>query len=111
MDVYLSGASTLTDKGYNLVGTSDTMFDPTKTKGDILNNNPGLANSLADNGALSGYPQTLALSTTSPGYQAGYQDLAGMAGPSGTDARGLIRTWAPGDNLFVSIGAMDPNAQ
>ncbi len=89
---------TFTDKGYNLVGTSDTMFSTTNH--DILDNTTGLASSLAANGAKSGYPETLALSTTSPGYETGYQTLAGQI-----DERGLTR-----QANKVSIGAEDPDA-
>ena len=95
-----SGA--LIDNGYNLVGTSDTQF----TLGtDILNNNPGLASSLAQNGAPAGVPPTLALSTSSPGYETGDQSLAGQSGALGQDERGFTR-----QSDEVSIGAEDPNA-
>ena len=63
------------DAGYNLVGTTNTQWFNQNNK-DILNDNPGLANALAANGAQPGYPQTLALATTSPGYETGDQSLA-----------------------------------
>ena len=93
------GVSTFTEK-FNLVGTSDTMFTG---MGDIQDNTTGLATSLASNGAKSGYPETLALSTNkanSPGYETGYQSLAGQI-----DERGLTR-----QANKVSIGAEDPDA-
>jgi len=88
------------DQGYNLVGTtnSNQLFN---NNNDIFNDNPGLANALANNNALPGYPQTLALSTTSPGYEEGDQELAGQL-----DERGLTR-----QTDSVSIGAEDPDAQ
>jgi predicted outer membrane repeat protein len=104
LDVATSaGHRELTDNGYNLVGTTDTQFSVQKK--DILDNNPGLANALAPNGAKPGYPQTLALANTSPGYEQGDQRLAGQPNPDGIDARGLTRQ--PGK---VSIGAEDPDA-
>jgi hypothetical protein len=75
---------------------------------DQFNNNTGLANALAANGAVAGYPMTLALSKNSIAYQIGDQSLAGKAGPLGTDGRGLARV--SGGGLKVSIGAEDPDA-
>lgn len=98
VDVTLTNAQALIDKGYNLVGLTDTMFT---AKTDISNNNPGLANALANNNALPGYPQTLALANTSPGYEKGDPHLAGQ-----TDERGRIRLAGK-----VSVGAEDPDAQ
>jgi hypothetical protein len=94
----LANASTITDNGFNLVGTSDTQFSTSKH--DILNNNPGLATSLAGNGAPPGVPQTLALSTSSVGHDTGDQTLAGTK-----DERGKTR-----QTNKVSIGAEDPDA-
>src|SRR5262249_22768971 len=88
---------------YNLVGTSNTMFPLVNS--NIRNDAVGLANSLADNGAVAGYPQTLALANTSPGFRTGYQALAGSADPLGKDQRGRGR-----QAHQVSIGAMDPDA-
>ena len=107
IDVTLTNNLALNDIGYNLVGTSDTMFGP-KNK-DILNNTTGLASALAGNGAKAGYPQTLALTATkgntSPGYETGDPGLAGQPDPLGKDERGLTRQAGK-----VSIGAEDPDA-
>jgi hypothetical protein len=89
----------LNDGGYNLVGLSDAALF--KALGDIANNNPGLAIALANNNALPGYQQTLALAGNSPALGTGDPALAGT-----TDARGRTR-----QKGTVSIGAEDPNAQ
>jgi predicted outer membrane repeat protein len=102
-DVTVGVAGTLTDNGYNLVGTSDTQFSTTNH--DILNNTTGLATSLAQNGAPAGVPKTLALSTSSVGYEKGDQSLAGKSGLLGQDERGFARK-----SGMVSIGAEDPDA-
>jgi predicted outer membrane repeat protein len=102
-DVTVGVAGTLTDVGWNLVGTSDTQFSTAKN--DILNNTTGLATSLAKNGAPGGVPKTLALSTTSVAYEKGDQSLAGQAGALGQDERGFSRVSGK-----VSIGAEDPDA-
>jgi hypothetical protein len=107
VDIMTFGNLALTDKGYNLVGSSDAaLFDPIN-KNDIIdqNNNPGLANALAANGALAGYPQTLD-ATHSLGYEKGDGTLFNQGNPKGIDARGLIRQQGK-----VSIGAEDPDAQ
>jgi hypothetical protein len=107
LDVTLTSGATLNDVGYNLVGTSNSNKVFTQTT-DIFNNTTGLANTLAANGAKAGYPMTLALAKTSPGYEMGYQALAGMPSPWGIDERGLTRQ--SGSGLKVSIGAEDPDA-
>ncbi len=105
--------NTVADKGFNLIGTGDTGF---AEETDILNDNPGLQNFLANNGALAGFPQTLAMLTApgqaSPGYEAGEQALATQGNPQNIDAGGLIRQsgFVNGTFLWVSIGAMDPDA-
>ncbi len=92
------------DIGFNLVGGSE--FASFVAAGDIIDFAiaPGLANTLANNNAKPGYPQTLALALTSPGYETGNQNLAGTI-----DAEGLTRQ--SGQGLKVSIGAYDPDAQ
>jgi predicted outer membrane repeat protein len=101
-DLTVASGGTLTDLGFNLVGTSDTQFS---LSSDILHTNPGLANSLAMNGAATGVPKTLALKTTSVGFEKGDQSLAGMSGVLGQDERGFTR-----QSGKVSIGAEDPDA-
>jgi hypothetical protein len=98
------------DVGYNLVGTSNLGFQAANH--DIKNNNPGLQGFLADNGALPGYPQTLKLFNTSPGFEMGDQGLASKPNPLNIDAGGLIRQFGfiQGEWRFVSIGAYDPDA-
>jgi predicted outer membrane repeat protein len=103
VDVTLVANNVLNDVGYNLVGTSDTMF-VNGVKNDILNDTTGLANTLEANGAKQGYQNTLALQTTppaSPAYDTGDPNLMGTM-----DERGYIRQ--PGK---VSRGAEDPDAQ
>lgn len=108
-DVTAMLTNTLNDIGWNLVGTTDSMFDPTN-KHDILNNNSGLDNKLANNGAQAGYPQTLALLPGSVAIGAGEDRLSGLAAPYNQDARGLTRQPMKGGKVLVSIGAEDPNA-
>jgi predicted outer membrane repeat protein len=91
------GSASITDDGFNLVGTSDTQFTALT---DISNNTTGLATSLASNGAAAGVPKTLALSTSSVGHDTGDQTLAGTK-----DERGKTRQVNK-----VSIGAEDPDA-
>jgi hypothetical protein len=110
LDVSFGNGATVNDSGFNLLGTSDKVAGTFTKTSDIYNNNTGLANALAVNGALPNYPMTLALSTTSPGYQKGDFTLAGMADPLGIDARGLTREFDPSNNEDVSIGAYDPDA-
>jgi hypothetical protein len=66
---------------------------------DMFRVNPDLANALAQNGAPADHQQTLALSTTSPGYHTGDGMLAAT-----TDERGFIR-----QDSGVSTGAEDPD--
>jgi predicted outer membrane repeat protein len=90
----------VSDQGYNLIGQTDgssgftASTDFTGTSTNPLD--PGLASALADNG---GPTQTLALSTSSPGYENGDPSLLGTQ-----DQRGFTRT------NYVSIGAYDPDA-
>lgn len=100
LDVTLPNNQVLVDSGFNLVDVSDTMF--TALAGDRFGN-IGLANALADNNALPGYQQTLALAVNSDGYDNGDQSLAGQP-----DERGHIRRSEIG--WKVSIGAEDPDA-
>jgi predicted outer membrane repeat protein len=100
LDVTLPNNQVLVDSGFNLVDVSDTMF--TALAGDRFGN-IGLANALADNNALPGYQQTLALAANSDGYDNGDQSLAGQL-----DERGHIRRSENG--WKVSIGAEDPDA-
>jgi hypothetical protein len=109
VDVTMTNNNTaLDDYGWNLVGTTDTMFDDPLT--DILNDNPGLANTLANNGGpLVGSEQTmtlptLALSNTSPGYRTGDQNLTNTLDGRQLDERGFTRQTGK-----VSIGAEDPD--
>jgi hypothetical protein len=101
LDVTLASGK-LSDQGYNLVGTSNPGWT---AGGDQTNNTTGLANALANNGAKPGYPQTLALSNTSPGYRKGDQELTSLGNPFNLDERGLTRQAGK-----VSIGAEDPDA-
>jgi hypothetical protein len=94
----------LTDNGYNLVGLADTMFFLKQGNGNIRDDKPGLAAALAANGAPAGYPLTLALQKTSPGYESGNQNMVGFY--SDVDERGFSRQAGK-----VSIGAEDPDAQ
>jgi predicted outer membrane repeat protein len=101
LDVFVANdGSSVTDDGWNLVGVSDTMFSIIAF--DIIdkNNNPGLANALADNNALPGYPQTLAVQPGSLALGAGDPSLEGTL-----DERGRTRQAGK-----VTIGAEDPNA-
>jgi hypothetical protein len=91
------------DRGYNLFGTSDSAYS--NGKNDIINDNTGLASSLAQNGAPAGYPKTLALSVTSVGYEQGDQNLTNRTAPWNKDERGFLR-----QNGKVSIGSEDPDA-
>jgi predicted outer membrane repeat protein len=101
-DLTVASGGTLTDLGFNLVGTTDTQFS---LSSDILHNNPGLTNTLNHNGAPAGVPKTLALNTTSVGHDTGDQSLAGMSGVLGQDERGFTR-----QSGKVSIGAEDPDS-
>jgi hypothetical protein len=105
LDIVFSNLNVIKLEQYNLVGTSDQGFDP-RNNHDIVNNNPGLAGTLAANGAKPGYPQTLALGPASPGYEKGDPGLAGDPSPYGIDERGLTRQTGK-----VSIGAEDPDAK
>jgi hypothetical protein len=108
LDVALANGATLNDLGYNLVGVSDSdWFDEDPEKHNIFDlfNNPGLANALGPNGALVGYPPTLALLNTSPGFETGDQSLATRGTPWSLDARGYVRQAG-----HVSIGAENPDA-
>ncbi len=108
-DVTLSNAAALTDKGYNLVGTSDNDNFKNGVNNDILNNTTGLANQLSANGAPANYPQTLALTAVkganSPGYETGDPNLSTSGNPLNQDERGKTRQINK-----VSIGAEDPDA-
>jgi predicted outer membrane repeat protein len=105
VDVTLVANNILNDIGYNLVGSSDTMF-VNGVNHDIVDNNnaPGVANQLALNNAKPGYQVTLALQTAapaSPAYETGDPSQAGSI-----DERGYTRQAGK-----VSIGAEDPDAQ
>jgi predicted outer membrane repeat protein len=103
VDVTLTNNAALGSEQFNLVGTSDNKLFVSPN--DVVTDNPGLANSLAANGAPTGYPQTLALQTSSLGYRTGDQSLAGQMSPFGQDERGFSRVEGS-----VSIGAEDPDA-
>ena len=90
------------DLGFNLFGTSDAMYS--NGKNDIVNDNTGLASTLAQNGAPAGYPKTLALSVTSVAYEQGDQNLTNRNAPWNKDERGFLR-----QNGKVSIGSEDPD--
>ena len=84
---------------FNMVGTNNGMTFTANS--DIVTDTTGLTTTLATNNALPGYPQTLALSTTSQAYEKGDPTLWGQI-----DERGLTR-----QQNKVSIGAEDPDAQ
>jgi hypothetical protein len=107
LDIGFHNPNAIATEQYNLVGSSD-QGQGFKGKGDIIDkaNNPGLAASLAANGAKPGYPQTLALSPASAGYLTGDPGLFNLPNPYNLDARGLAR-----QAKKVSMGAEDPNAQ
>ena len=101
-DIRLFNGSTINDQGYNLKGSSDGGFSAGTNR---TSDTPGVSNSLADNGAPSGYQQTLALVANSPAYRVGDTTLAGLPDPWKTDERGKSR-----QATNVSIGAYDPDA-
>ncbi len=104
LDILFSNPKVINTEKYNLVGTSDKGFTGTGDINDALNY-PGLAGSLANNGAAPGYPQTLALSNISPGYEKGDQNLVNLINPYTIDERGWTRQAGK-----VSMGAEDPDA-
>ncbi len=111
MDVTTSGNQVqIDDRGYNLLGTSDTTVGFTNpNNNDIFANNPGLAPALATNNAAAGYPMTLALVQGSIAYRQGDQTLASANAPNNIDGRGLKRQSVQ-NGAQVSIGAEDPDA-
>jgi hypothetical protein len=116
LDFLAVNFASVSHAGYNLVGTSNNNNNSVfgaKGKNDILNDSAGLEDTLANNGALPGYPQTLKMSTQSIGYQKGDQNLVDLPNPNNIDAGGLTRVseLLNGQWLAVSIGAMDPDAQ
>ncbi len=97
LDISVAVQNSVIDKGFNLIDPSDVVV---LTGNDIVNGVPGLIAPPANNNALPGFQNTLALANNSPALGAGDPGLAGT-----TDGRG--RTRQAGN---VSIGAEDPNA-
>src|SRR5262249_6557471 len=89
-DVRLFNGSTIDNdpnvSKYNLLGTTTTGFSMQQANHNIFNDNPGLSNTLADNDAQPGYPQTLALLANSPAYRTGDTGLAALPNPWNIDA-------------------------
>lgn len=105
-DIIFSDPNLFSDLEYNLVGLgSKTHFNQDPGHDNVFTDTPGLSNTLANNGAAAGYPQTLSIDNTSAVYRKGDTSLGGAAGNRGKDARGKSRS-----TTNVSIGAYDPDA-